>query len=208
MKRLTCDYWKSKSITTAMLAACFNDLRPTPAINDGVVSISNVTPSYFLLPTGATSKFSVVGTTNCIKADTASWTLTDCMYSYCIAEVSTDPESTPAGFYVFCWNRIRSQTLWKTGLRFIFGSSRSLLDLYECHCQGKTLMSFGYIAVAGIVWTRVGFSNFEKISDLNPDSQILAQERSRSLKMWFRPSLLYCQVKLVEKILQFSLVVL
>jgi len=46
--------------------------------------------------------------------------------------------------------------------------------------------------IVAAVWTGVGFLKLKKLPDTDPDpdSKILEQERSRSLKKWLRPPLL------------------
>ena len=54
---------------------------------------------------------------------------------YCLEELATDPESIPTGSAFVFGARVKH--LWKTGpgsgVSFIFGSNRSLHDLYKRH---------------------------------------------------------------------------
>ena len=92
------------------------------------------------------------------------------------------PESTPAGFCVF--SDPESRIFEKPGPEslFISGSSKSLRGLYKCHFLSAKLLNFGCIdGCRSLNMSRI--VQFEKISDPDPDSKILEQERRRSLKI-------------------------
>jgi len=93
------------------------------------------------------------------------------------------PEWTPAGFCVFpsdpdpeskIWEKPDSESL------FTFGSRRSLCG----HFLSKTWANYGWIDVWNRSLKKSKILKFEKLPDPepDPDSNILEQERSRSLK--------------------------
>jgi len=83
------------------------------------------------------------------------------------------------------WREVRNFASQKFRLTpeslFNFGSSRSLPSHFLSENMGK----FPVGSVVSRVWTGGGFSNLKKF--LDPDSTILEQERSRSLKKLLRP---------------------
>ena len=87
------------------------------------------------------------------------------------------PESTPAEFCVF----------FGPGSGVFSFSAVQVSVWYMSFLKFKNCWILVASMVAG-VWTGVG-SKFQKISDPNPDSKIVEQERRWNLKMWLRPAL-------------------
>ena len=101
------------------------------------------------------------------------------------------PDSTPAGFCVFLSDpdpdpvsKICEKPDPDPESLFNFGS-RSRLG----HFLVKTWVNYGWNDDCSRSLNRSRIVKFEKLPDPDPDSKILEQERTRSLKKWLRPPL-------------------